>query len=400
MSLQRGIYLVAAKRTPFGTFGGKLKGFSATDLAVHSAQATIADAGIDPANIQSCIIGNVAQTSHDAAYISRHVGLRSGMNQDTTALTVNRLCGSGFQAIINAAQDIILDGSEVVLAGGTESMSQAPLSVFGHKVRFGTKLGEDMKMTDTLWAALTDSYTQLPMGITAENLAKQYKISRDDTDEYGLRSQQAWGVANSNGVFKNEIAPMELKGKKGKTEQFDTDEHPRPDTTLEGMTKLPSVFQKEGTVTAGSASGICDGATTMLVASEEACAKYNLAPLARIVSYGIAGVDPTIMGIGPCPAVRQALEKSGIAQDKIDQFEVNEAFAAQYIAVERELGLPREITNVNGGAIALGHPLGASGARISGHLAHQLHDNSQKKYAVGSACIGGGQGIAIVLERS
>jgi acetyl-CoA acyltransferase 2 len=273
------------------------------------------------------------------------------------------------------------------------------MTAYGQDVRFGVRLGADLKLTDALWAALTDSYTGIPMGITAEKLAEKYNISREDTDAYAYRSQQSWGAANAKGVFEAEITPVEVKTKKGK-QMMTADEYPRPQTTLEQLGKLPTVFKKDGTVTAGSASGINDGAAALLVASEEAVKQHNLKPLARIVSYGIAGVDPSIMGIGPCPAIRTALERANLTLNDMDLVEINEAFAAQYLACEKELGLDREKTNKNGGAIAIGHPLGASGARITTHLAHQLAADANSKYAVGSACIGGGQGIAIVLERA
>jgi len=394
----RGVFIVAAKRTAFGTFGGKLMGFSATDLAAEAAQAAIAAAGIPADQIDASIWGNVAQTSFDAPYLARHAALRAGMTNESTAITLNRLCGSGFQSVITAAEQILLGQAQVVLAGGSESMSQAPLSVYGQAVRFGHRLGVDLSLKDTLWSALTDSYAQIPMGITAENLAEKYGISRDDTDKYSLRSQMAWKAAQDSGVFSSEITPVMIKGKKGEV-AFTVDEHPRPQAGLESLAKLPPVFKKGGTVTAGSASGIGDGAAALIVASEEAVKKYGLTPLARVSGWGVAGVDPTLMGIGPCPAVRQAVAATGIHLEDVDRFEVNEAFAAQYLAVEKELGLPREKTNVNGGAIALAHPLGASGARILTHLANQMKDLGLNT-TIGSACIGGGQGIAVVLERA
>lgn len=385
-----------AKRTPFGTFGGSLVKHSAKDLGVHATKAALAAGGVNPEIIDSVIFGNVAQTAADAPYLARHIGLSAGAPIPSTALTLNRLCGSGFQAVISAAQEIKLGEANVVVAGGTESMSQAPMAVYGQDARFGLKLGTDMSLKDTLWAALTDSHIRLPMAITAENLAEQYGISRTECDEYALRSQVAWGAANEAGVFDDEIAPMELKGRKGPV-TFAADEHPRPQTTVEAMGKLPPVFKKDGTVTAGNASGICDGAASLIVASEAAVKEHGLTPIARLVSWGIAGVDPTVMGIGPVPALKQAAERSGTAIADFDLVEVNEAFAAQYLAVEKELGLNRDVTNASGGAIALGHPLAASGARITAHLAHRLKATGGKR-AIGGACIGGGQGIAVVLE--
>lgn len=279
-------------------------------------------------------------------------------------------------------------------------MSQAPLSVYGHHVRAGTALGQNLQLQDTLWSALTDSYAQLPMGITAEKLADKFGITRADCDAYALRSQQAWVAAQKAGVYAHEVTPIEVKGKKG-PEQMTVDEHPRPETTLESLQKLKPVFQKDdkGRVTAGTASGIGDGAASMVVASGEAVKLHKLQPMVRLVGWSVAGVDPSIMGIGPSPAIRALLAKTGISLDKIDLVEVNEAFAAQYLAVEKDLGLDRARSNRNGGAIALAHPLAMSGARITTHLTHQLVQNPGMKYAIGSACIGGGQGIALLLER-
>ncbi|XP_071064658.1 3-ketoacyl-CoA thiolase, mitochondrial isoform X2 [Dasypus novemcinctus] len=336
------------------------------------------------------------QSSSNAIYLARHVGLRVGIPKETPALTVNRLCGSGFQSIINGCQEICAKDAEVVLCGGTESMSQAPYSV--RNVRFGTRLGLDLKLEDSLWAALTDEHVQIPMAITAENLAAKYKISREECDKYALQSQQRWKAANDAGYFNNEMAPIEVKTKKGK-QIMQVDEHARPQTTLEQLNKLPPVFKKEGTVTAGNASGVSDGAGAVIIASEDAVKKHNFTPLARIVGYFVSGCDPSIMGIGPVPAISGALKKTGLSLKDMDLVEVNEAFAPQYLAVERSLDLDPSKTNVNGGAIALGHPLGASGSRITTHLVHELRRRGGK-YAVGSACIGGGQGIAVILQST
>jgi acetyl-CoA acyltransferase 2 len=341
MAASRAIYIVSAKRTPFGTFGGKLKGFTATDLAVHASKAAIAAAKVDAKLIDTAVFGNVAQTSTDAAYMARHVALRAGARNDSIALTVNRLCGSGFQAIISGAFEIQNDEAKIALVGGAESMSQAPLSVYGQDVRFGHRLGADLKMTDVLWSALTDSYCNTPMGITAETLADKYGISRADSDAFSLRSQQGWAAAQKAGVFGDEIAAMEVKGRKG-LESFSVDEHPRPETTMEGLAKLPPVFKKDGgRVTAGSASGISDGAAALVIASEEAVKAHGLKPLARIVGWSVAGVDPTVMGIGPVPAIRALLKRTGKTLADIDRIEVNEAFAAQALAVEKDLGIDR-----------------------------------------------------------
>ncbi|XP_033646653.1 3-ketoacyl-CoA thiolase, mitochondrial-like [Asterias rubens] len=394
MAMSRGIFVVAAKRTPFGAFGGKLKDLSQTDLCEVAAKAALAAGNINPEIVDSTFVGNVAQTSPDAAYVARHVALRSGVSEDKPALTVNRLCGSGFQSIVSGAQDILTGDAEVVLTGGTENMSMAPYTVRG--TRFGTKLGVDLKLEDSLWATLTDYHIKTPMGMTAEKLGAKYGLTREDCDKFSLLSQQRWKKANDEGRFKAEMAPIEIKTRKG-VQVIDTDEHPR-ETTLESLAKLPPVFQKNGLVSAGNASGICDGAGVVILASEEAVAKHGLTPLARLVSYHVSGCDPSIMGIGPVPAVRRALEKAGLSIADMDLCEVNEAFAAQFLAVQKELGLDIEKTNTNGGAVALGHPVGASGSRITAHLAHEIR-RVGGKYAVGSACIGGGQGIAVILEN-
>lgn len=393
-ALSRDIFIVAAKRTPFGTFGGKLVKHSAIDLGVVAAKAALEAGSVDASIIDHVVFGNVAQTSADAIYMARHIGLKAGVPIPVPALTVNRLCGSGFQAVVNGAQEILLHDAEVVLVGGTESMSQAPYAA--RDIRFGTKLGQNPQLEDTLWSSLTDPYAGCAMAITAENLADQYGITREQADEYGLRSQKAWAAAHEGGRFNAEIAPIELKGRKG-PELFAVDEHPRPDATLEKMATLPTVFKKDGRVTAGNASGICDGAAALVVASGEAVKKHGLQPLARLVQWHAAGVDPKIMGIGPVPAIRGALERAALSLGQIDLVEINEAFAPQYLACEKELGLDREKANVDGGAIALGHPLAASGARITAHLVHELR-RRKARYGVGSACIGGGQGIALVLE--
>ncbi|XP_043839275.1 3-ketoacyl-CoA thiolase, mitochondrial-like [Dromiciops gliroides] len=396
MALLRGVYIVAAKRTPFGAFGGALKDFTATDLTELAAKAALSAGKVPPEIIDSVIVGNVAQSSSDAMYLSRHVGLRVGVPQATPALTVNRLCGSGFQSIVNGCQEICVKDAELVLCGGTENMSQAPYCV--RNMRFGTRLGTDLKLEDSLWTALTDQHIKTPMAITAENLAAKHKISRETCDKYALQSQQRWKAANDAGYFDNEMVPIEVKTKKGK-EIMRVDEHARSQTTLQTLAKLPSVFKKEGTVTAGNASGVSDGAGAVIIASEEAVKKHNLTPLARIVGYFTSGCDPNIMGIGPVPAISGALKRSGLSLKDMDLFEVNEAFAAQYLAVEESLQLDPSKTNVNGGAIALGHPLGASGSRITAHLVYELRRRNGK-YGVGSACIGGGQGIALIIENT
>jgi acetyl-CoA acyltransferase 2 len=393
--LAKSIVILGAKRTAFGTMQGALKAVSANDLAVHAAKAALAQSGVTADAVGHVIVGNVMQTSADAIYCARHVGLKAGLSIKTPALTVNRLCGSGFQAVINGAEQLLLGEHEVVLVAGTENMTQAPHVLRGG--REGFAFGKAPSLEDSLWSALTDSYCNTPMAVTAENLAHNYGITRKDCDEYALSSQQRWAAASERGYFKSEIAPLEIASKKA-TVTFAVDEHPRPQTTLEILGKLSPVFKKDGVVTAGNASGICDGAAALVLATGEYATKNGLKPLARIVQWGVAGVEPTLMGIGPAPAIRAALERAGLQLSEMDLVEVNEAFAPQYLAVEKELGLDRARTNVNGGAIALGHPLGASGARITTHLAYELARRGGR-YAVGSACIGGGQGIAVILER-
>lgn len=394
-ALTRGIMIVGAKRTPFGTFGGSLAKFTPTELQVMAAKAALTSANVDPSLVDSVVVGNVIGCAHtDTIYIARHVGLHCGIPIETPALSVNRLCGSGFQSVVNGAHDILLGGCKIALTGGVDSMSMAPYAV--RDIRFGTKLGSDPKLEDTLWASLTDSYCKTPMGVTAENLAAKYDITREDADAFALKSQHSWKAAADGGHFDAEIAPVTIKSRKGPVE-FAVDEHPKPGATMAALAKLPTVFKKNGTVTPGSASGICDGAGAVVLASEEACAEQNLAPLARLVGYSVAGVDPNIMGIGPAPAITALLKAAGLELKDVGMVEINEAFAPQTIACQRELDLDPSILNMNGGAIALGHPLGASGARITAHVAHELRRRGLK-YGIGSACIGGGQGIALLLE--
>jgi acetyl-CoA acyltransferase 2 len=387
------IWFLGAKRTPFGTFGGGLKDLSATDLAVESAKAALQQARVSPEDVQHVIYGNVIQTSADAIYLPRHAGLRSGIPVPVPALGVNRLCGSGFQALVSAAELMLTEQAQVVLAGGTESMSQAPHVIRG--ARWGIPLGKG-QLEDSLWSALTDTYSGTPMAITAENLAVQYKISQEQVDEYSVLSQKRFAAAQEAGRLKAEIAPVEIKSRKGPV-LFERDEHNRPDTTLEGLSKLPKLFKKDGVVHAGAASGICDGAGSAVMATRSWAERKGLAPIGRLVNWAVAGVDPSIMGIGPAPAIRKLMERAGIGLADLDLIEVNEAFAPQYLAVEKELGLPREKTNVDGGAIAVGHPLGASGTRITMHLLYELKRRGGR-CGIGSACIGGGQGIAVLVE--
>ncbi len=388
------VVVLGGARTPIGTFGGTLKDLSAVDLGVLAAKAAIERSGIEPGDVQQAIVGNVIQVSStDGAYLSRHVALRAGCPIEAPALTVNRLCGSGFQAIVSGAEQILLGEAEVVLAGGTESMSQAPHIIRG--ARFGLGLGQG-KLEDALWDALTDTLPGTPMGITAENLATEYKIGREEVDRFAYESQQRTRAAIEGGRFKDEIVPVEIKGKKGTT-LFATDEHPRPDTTPEALAKLRPVFKPDGVVTAGNASGIGDGAAMLVLAPAETARRRGAKPLGRIVSWGLHGCRPEIMGIGPVQAAKNALRKAGLRLDQMDLVEVNEAFGAQYLAVERALDLDRARTNVNGGAIALSHPVGMSGARLTLTILHELR-RRKARYGLASACIGGGQGIAVIVE--
>ena len=396
MATRPDIVFLSGVRTGFGSFGGTLKDLSATDLGVVAAKSAIERAGVPADAIDHVVVGNAMQTSADGAYISRHIALRAGCSVPTPALTVNRLCGSGFEAIVQGAQQILLGESRVVLAAGAESMSQAPHVARG--LRWGTKLGASPVLEDLLWQGLTDAYCGCPMGITAENLAKKYGIPRAEVDAFALRSQQAAKTAWESGWLADELCPVPITNRKTRqSEPWASDEHMRPETTLEGLAKLAPVFSKEGVVTAGNASGIADGAAACILASGEFARERGLTPIGRLVAWGVAGVEPEIMGIGPAPAARQALTRAGMTLDQMDRVEVNEAFAAQYLAVEKELGLDRARTNAGGGAVAIGHPLGASGTRITVHLLHTLR-RIGKRYGLGSACIGGGQGIAVIVE--
>ena len=394
--LEKEVVFLSGKRTPFGTFGGSLKDFTATDLGAHSADAALEAAGIEPAQVGHVFYGNALQTSADAIYLARHVGLRAGVPQEAGALTVNRLCGSGFQAIVSGAQEILLGGTEVALCGGSESMSQAPHVVRG--ARWGQlRLGPAGKgFEDTLWEALLDSHCGLTMAQTAEELAERYGVTRDEADQVAVNSQRRARAAWDEGRYDAEVAPVTVRTRKGE-KQFAVDEHMRPNTTLEALGRLRPYFKKDGLVTAGNASGIGDGAASVVLADRSWADANGATPIGRLVSWGFAGVDPRIMGLGPAPAARSALAAAGLSLEEMDLVEVNEAFAAQYKAVEKELGLDPERTNVNGGAIAITHPLAASGARITLHLLHELRRRGAR-YGLGSACIGGGQGGAVVVE--
>ncbi|HEX7239426.1 MAG TPA: acetyl-CoA C-acetyltransferase [Longimicrobiaceae bacterium] len=387
---------LSAARTGMGTFGGTLKDFTATDLGVFAAKAALERSGVPAEEVGHAVFGNALQTSSDAIYLARHIGLRAGLPTDTPALTLNRLCGSGFQAVVSGAMEIMLGEAEVALVGGTESMSQAPHVIRG--ARWGDqRLGPAGKFyEDLLWEALTDTFAGCSMAMTAENLADHYGITREQVDEYAVRSQTLAKLACEQDRFGAEIVPITIKSRKGET-QFACDEHMRPETTVEMLGKLKPYFKEGGTVTAGNASGIGDGGAAMVIASSQYADRNGLKPIGRLVSWGIAGVEPKHMGIGPAPASRLALKRAGMSTGEMDLVEVNEAFASQYCAVEKELELDRERVNVSGGAIAMSHPLGMSGARITVHLLHELRRQG-KRFGLGTACIGGGQGIAVVVE--
>ena len=392
----RDVVVLSGKRTGFGAFGGSLKDFTATDLGVISSAAAIEAAGISPDQVDHTFFGNALQTSADAIYLARHVALRAGIPLEKGALTVNRLCGSGFEAIVQGAKEIILGEAAVCLTGGTVSMSQAPPVVRG--ARFGNlRLGPaGRQFEDLLWESLTDTHCDLTMAQTAEELGDRYDVSREEVDRVAVESQRRAKAAWDAGYFDAEIAPVTIKTRKGEV-VYAADEHIRPDTTVEALGGLRPYFKKDGLVTAGNASGIGDGTASAVLASAEWAEANGIQPLGRIVSWGFVGVEPKVMGIGPAPAARLALEKAGMSLEDMDLFEVNEAFAPQYKSVEKELGLDPEKTNVNGGAIAITHPLAASGARITIHLMHELRRRGGR-FGLGSACIGGGQGGAVIVE--
>ena len=392
--MSKEIFILGGKRTPMTQYVGALKDVKAIDLGAAAARGALEASNVAAEDIDHTIVGNALQTSGDAIYGARHVALKAGVPADRPALTVNRLCGSGIQSIVSGAHMILLGEARNALVGGMESMSMAPHVIYGARSGFGLGQG---KLEDSLMVALLDTYCNTTMAGTAENLARRYEISREEQDAYALRSQQEAKRAQDAGVFAEEITPVEVKTRKG-VKVVDTDDHLRPETTLEVLAKLPTAFSKDGFVTAGNASGIVDGAAALVIAGEDYVKEKNLTPAGRIVSWAYAGVEPEIMGIGPVPAIRKALEKANLKLEDIDLVEVNEAFACQYLAVEKELGLDRSKTNVNGGAIALGHPLGASGTRLVLTALNELKRRGGR-YGLASACIGGGQGIAIIFER-
>ncbi len=390
------IYLLTGKRTAFGSFGGSLKDVSATDLTVAAAKSTLEASGVSPELVDHVIIGNVIQSGADAAYLARHVGLKSGVPMDRGAYIVNRLCGSGFESVVQAAQMIMAGDAQCVLAGGVEQMSQIPY--VARKVRFdGMRMGH-FELEDYMTSALTDAYAGTPMAITAENLGEKYSIPRTECDQYSIQTQARYKAALDKNYFQEEICDYKVQTKKGEV-VVNKDEHPKPDATLEKISAMKALFKKDGLVTAATASGVVDGAACTLVVSESFVKKHNLKPMARLVSWASVGCDPKIMGIGPAPATRKALAKANLTLEQMDLVEVNEAFAAQFLSVAKELKLDSTKTNVNGGAIAVGHPLAASGTRILNHLCYEMK-RRKSKYSLGTACIGGGQGISVILENT
>lgn len=398
--MSKQLVIVGGSRTAMaeyvGTPGfGLFKDVSANDLGAHAIKSALEKSNVASEQIDHVIMGNAMQTSADAIYGARHCALKAGIAPSVPALTVNRLCGSGIQSIVSAGQMIFSGDAEVVIAGGMENMSQAPHIIRG--AREGFRLGAAPKVEDSLFESLMDPYCGFFMAQTAENLAKKYGISREEQDAYALRSHELGSNAVKNGLFAEEIAPLTVR--RGRKEiQVDTDDHIRPDTTLEGLTKLRPAFGKEGTVTAGNASGIVDGAAALIITTEERANAEGWTIRAKISSWGITGCEPEIMGIGPVEAIKQAASKSGVKIEDIDYVEINEAFSAQYLACEKALELNRDKCNVNGGAVSIGHPLGATGTRLVLTLMHQL-ERTSKSLGMASACIGGGQGIAMLIER-
>lgn len=389
------VYLIEGARTAFTAFTGSFATVSATQLGTVTAVEALKRSKVGLEDIDAVFYGNVIATGKDAAYTARHITLLTGLPEEVPALTLNRLCGSGLQSVISGAQEIQLGESQIVLAGGTENMSQAPFSNFEQRSQ-PSKMG-NIQFEDMLQATLTDQYTGMGMGMTAENLAEKYAITREQQDAYAVLSHERAAASQQADVFAREIVPVQVPTRKG-TRVIEQDEQIRPDTTVEQISQLQPVFKRQGTVTAANASSINDGAASIVLASGQAVEEKGLQPLAKIISYAAVGVDPNYMGIGPVPAIKRALVRANLTIDDIDLFEINEAFAAQYLAVEQELQLDRNRVNVHGGAIALGHPVGASGTRVLLSAAHTLHER-QERYAVVSLCIGGGQGIAMIIER-
>ncbi len=387
------VVFLGGARTPFGGFLGSLKEMSATRLGTLAAKEAMTRAGVSPEDIDHTVVGNVIQSNSDGVYIGRHVALAAGVPQDRPGYCVNRMCASGFQAVVSGAKEIMTEDAEVVLAVGAENMSLTPHVI--RNSRTGIKLFE-APMEDSLYMALTDTQANVPMGVTAENLAEKYDLHREGVDEFAALSQARAHDAWESGRLAEECFPVEVKERK-KTTLFERDEHPRPDSDAESLARLRPVFKEDGVVTAGNASGINDGAAALVISSRAAAERLGREPIGRLVSWGVSGCDPKIMGIGPAQSSRIALDKAGLELDDMDLIEINEAFSAQYLAVEKELGLDREKTNVNGGAIAIGHPVGASGARLTLTILRELRRRGGK-YGLAGACIGGGMGLSIVVE--
>jgi acetyl-CoA acetyltransferase family protein len=387
------VFILGGARTPMAEYAGKFKDISAIELGAIAAKAALERTGVKPEDVDHVVFGNVLQTSSDAVYGARHVGLKAGLPIEVPALTVNRLCGSGIQAAVNGAQLLLLDEADIVLTGGMENMTQAPHVIRG--LRSGLRLGQG-QLEDSLWSALLDTHCGCTMAGTAENCAAKYGVSREEQDRYAIRSQQLAAKAWQEGRLKEEVVPVEIKGRKG-TEVVAQDDHMRPDTSIEGLAKLPPAFSKNGCVTAGNASGIVDGGAALVLASAKGVKARGLKPLGRLTHWAYVGVEPTLMGMGPAPATRKVLERAGLTLKDVDLIEVNEAFAGQYLAVEQELGLDRDRVNVNGGAIALGHPLGMTGTRLLLTLLLELRRRGLTR-GLATACIGGGQGIAALIE--
>lgn len=388
------LVFLSGKRTAFGSFGGSFAAIHPTDLALVAAKGALEQAKVDPKEIDHIILGNVLHSAPDSIYTPRHTGLRLGAPDFVPALGVNRLCGSGFQVVIEAAQQLAFGDSHLIVIAGVENMSMSPYVVRG--ARFGLKMGHS-ELGDVINESLFDTFVQVPMAITAEKLGEKYGVTRIQSDDFALRSQQLYSDAEKKGKYSEEITPLEWIDKKKQKVLIDRDEHPKPKTDLQTLSKLRPVFKSEGLVTAGNASGIVDGSAAMVVCSESLAKDRGLKPLGRLIAYGIRGCDPRIMGIGPVPASQEALRKAGLNLSDIDLIEINEAFAPQVLAVEKEMKLHRELLNVNGGAIAVGHPLAATGLRITLHLLYELRRRN-KRYGLGAACIGGGQGIALIVE--
>jgi acetyl-CoA acetyltransferase family protein len=393
--LKPDVFIIGGARTPMTDYVGALRDFSALELGALAARAAFERSGVQPAWIDHAVVGNALQTSADAIYGARHVALKSGVPVDVPALTVNRLCGSGIQAAVSGAQLIQLGEADLVLTGGVESMSQAPHVIRG--LRTGLRLGQG-KLEDYLWEALLDTHCGCTMAVTAEHCAARYGISRAAQDEYALRSQRCAHAAWESGRLAEEVVPVEIRDRKGR-QLVERDDHMRPETTMEGLAKLPPAFSSNGCVTAGNASGIVDGGAALILASRRAVEEHGLTPLGRLTGWAYTGVEPTLMGMGPAPATRKVLDRAQLTLADVDLIEVNEAFAAQYLAVEQELGLDRERVNVNGGAIALGHPLGMTGTRLLLTLLLELRRRGATR-GLATACIGGGQGIAAIVETS